>query len=73
MRGDVTTAAVLDVVERLEPVTAADVCRELDLPRADARGTVWNRLLEMVDAGELIRSDDRPARFALNHLGLGDA
>lgn len=67
-RADVSLADVRHVVERLEPITAAEVCRELDLPFADARGTVWNRLVALVDDGVLIRSDDRPARFAVNEL-----
>lgn len=59
---------VVAAVARCEPATVMEVLAELGGPWED-RGTVRNRLYELVELGLLIDDEARPLRFAINHLG----
>lgn len=52
-------------VERIQPATVREVLTELGCEWS-ARGTVRNRLDELVLSGVLVTDYNRPARFARN-------
>lgn len=54
-------------VERSEPATVMDVLRELGAGWPQ-RGTIRNRLEALVDDGRIVSDEQRPERFAVNHL-----
>src|SRR4051812_9012230 len=54
-------------VERAEPAPVMDVLGELGVAWPQ-RGTIRNRLETLVDDGRIISDEQRPERFAVNHL-----
>lgn len=62
-----TSDDVVAAVETCEPATVMDVLRALDAPW-EQRGTVRNRLDDLAAGGVLITDEERPRRYALNHL-----
>lgn len=61
---------VLGAVAEHEPVTVSGVVTALGCPWSQ-RGTIRNRIEDLVADGELIADEGRPERFAINHLRTG--
>lgn len=63
-----TPEEVAAAVAAIEPATVMDVLAAFDGLGWAQRGTIRNRLDELVEQGELVCDDERPARYAVNQL-----
>jgi predicted ArsR family transcriptional regulator len=58
---------VLAAVQRVQPATVREVLNQLGVEWSQ-RGTVRNRLYDLVDQGLVVTDYNRPARFARSEV-----